>query len=234
MGAMVLLLLFPLSSSAKTLTFSTLEELPTMAIAVTVVKVAYEQLGIAVEVDYSPAERALRSANSGRTDGEVARIAGIEKMYPNLIPIPVPIARTDFSVFSKKHSFTVEGFESLQSYRIGIILGGKLMEHRTQNMERQMVHSLDSLVRILEKDRVDIIAFLRLDTLIKIRELNYQHIIKPLTPPILSVEGFHYLHKKHAALVPQITAILKQMKQDGSIQKIVETAEKQMLERVGK
>ena len=39
-----------------------------------------------------------------------------------------------------------------------------------------------------------------------------------LSPPLASFPVFHYLHKKHAALVPRLTEVLQQMQRDKTLE----------------
>ena len=51
------------------------------------------------------------------------------------------------------------------------------------------------------------------------KKMNLNQIVM-LIPPVQVDPLYHYLHKKHKALVPQITAILKKMRQEGKFQEI--------------
>ena len=53
-----------------------------------IVREAYRRIGVEVEIQKYPAERALRLADQGVADGEVQRIDGIDKRYTNLIKVP--------------------------------------------------------------------------------------------------------------------------------------------------
>ena len=46
-----------------------------------------------------------------------------------------------------------------------------------------------------------------------------------LEPPIQRDPLFHYLHKKHATIVPKMTAVLQEMADEGRIQSITEEVE---------
>ena len=51
-----------------------------------------------------------------------------------------------------------------------------------------------------------------------------------LQPPIQRDNLYHYLHSKHAALVPKITAVLQEMEEEGLIQRIKEELETEVFE----
>ena len=44
--------------------------------------------------------------------------------------------------------------------------------------------------------------------------------VRVLKPALASFAVFHYLHKKHQDLVPKLSAVLKQMQSDKSIEDI--------------
>ena len=48
---------------------------------------------------------------------------------------------------------------------------------------------------------------------------RFAHFVRLLilSPPLATFPVFHYLHKKHAALVPRLTAVLQQMQKDKTI-----------------
>ena len=77
-------------SATDTLTFSSIENSGFTPFAKSIILKAYENEGIQVSINPLPAKRALKTANYGKeVDGELFRISGIEKKYPNLIPIKI-------------------------------------------------------------------------------------------------------------------------------------------------
>ncbi len=176
---------------------------------------AYKRLGVMVEYKSYPGERALVSANNGITDGEVARIAGMEEMYTNLIRVSVPIAYTDLVVFTTDPLVTVTGWESLRPYSIGIIRGMKLAEIKTQGMEVRTVTRSEQLFRMLAAKRNDVGVYLR-DGYCEVKRLNLPSI-RIVEPPLEQLTFYHYLHKRHQVLVKKLEEVLRQMEKDKQI-----------------
>lgn len=73
---------FGQQDSRRRLVISAIENEQTHELAKEVVRVGYEKMGIAVEFLDLPARRGLEWANSGKTDGDLARIDGTEKNLP--------------------------------------------------------------------------------------------------------------------------------------------------------
>ena len=69
----------------------------------------------------------------------------------------------------------------------------------------------------------------RLDTVVEfsfvadkiIKENNYSGITR-LPQPLVDLPAYSLIHKKHQALIPEITKALKEMKADGTFEKIEE------------
>ena len=90
---------------------------------------ALRRVGYKVETVQMPAERALINANLGLDDGDLLRIDGLEKKYPNLIKVPEKIMDMDVMLFTKnKRDFKVMGWSSVTTESIAIITGWKVFE----------------------------------------------------------------------------------------------------------
>ncbi len=200
------------------------------AISVPILKLAYARLGIKIHsLNNVPLERSLVFANDGTIDGEVQRIDGISEQYPKLIKVTESFHSMQASIFTKKHHFEVNGWESIKGYSVGIIRGMKYAEQNTLGFKRILANQTEQLFDLLVYDRVDICianrstAQLFLSRMAKRGNKKYQGIIE-LSPQVQFIPLYHYLHKRHAALVPKITLILQEMKASGLIEEIKQKA----------
>ncbi|MDE2592880.1 MAG: transporter substrate-binding domain-containing protein [Burkholderiales bacterium] len=179
-----------------------------------------KRAGLTFKIQTLPAERALGNANSGIDDGDVCRIAGLDKTYPNLVQVSEPILSYKMKVFSRKANFTVHGAESLKPYDVGILTGWKIIE-RTVVGTRSLssVETIDQLIKMLQNEKVDIIVIEEMQGRTLMKKMGANNL-KTLQPSLLEGEWYPYLNKKHADLIPQITVAIKSMKQDGTYQKL--------------
>ena len=207
--------------AAGTLTFSSIQGSINCLISERVVREAYQRMGFEVIVKQFPAKRALVSSNEGKTDGELQRIPGINKKYPNLIMVPVPVNTLDGIVYTREGALSVNGWQSLKPYKIGIRRGIKFSEKGTMGMDRSFVNTNDELFSLLKMGKVDLVVISRVNGLNMSRRLNIAGI-KALDQPIESYPLYHYLHQKNKHLVPQLTAVLENMEKEGVIKKIRE------------
>lgn len=207
-----------------------MNEDPVTVVSKAVMTEAYHRLGITIHAESMPAERAMISANSGVVEGELYRRDGMEKIYPNLVMIPVPIYFYELRVFSKGKSFTVNGWDSLRPYSIGIVTGVKVVEAATQGMSVESVATMEQAFTKLEKGRTDIVVSNGSSGLYIIKLLGLKGISE-LSPALDKFPVYHYLHKKNQHLVPKLTAVLEGMQLDGTILKLQrETLEKLALQ----
>ncbi len=197
-----------------------------------VIDLIYKELARRLDIkiiinELETAERVLINANRGIDDGDVSRVLGLEKNYPNLISISVPVYHYEMVVFSKDIDFKVEGVESIMPYNIGILRGWKILEKIS--IGAQSVTSLENseqVFNMLEKGRIDIALFEKSQGLAILKKMGLKNI-KILQPNLLEGNFHLYLHKKHKGLVPIITNELLKMQKDGTLQHIKEEVVKQ-------
>jgi len=216
---LLFLCMLPLFSSQK-LKFVTVQNSVMSDVTQQVLKEAYSRLGIEIIIEYYPAKRSLILANEGKEyDGELHRIIGMEKRFPNLVRVPVFIYLLEGMVVSKKINFEVKGWESLKPYTIAVRRGIAFTVNGTAKMDRVILNSNEHLFQMLDNDRIDIIVLSRINAL---KYLKTQKASKSgiLEPPVQVYEMYHYLHKKNNYLVPKLTRVLKDMQTEGLIQKI--------------
>lgn len=195
-----------------------------------ILRQAYQRLGLEPLIRKYPAERAMQLADEGRVDGEVQRIDGIDGKYPNLIQVYPAINYIEGTVFSRDTEFTVNGWASLEPYRIGIIRGIKFAERDTAGMDVQRAGDYERLFRMLENQRFEIVVSPGINGECHIRRLGIEGIDK-LEPAIMRFELFHYLHRDNADLVPDFSAVLEEMRISGELERIRQHVIDVLLER---
>lgn len=197
-------------------------------VAEKIVGEAYRSIGIEITTSAMPGERALMIADHAKTDGDINRVAGIEKNYPNLMMVPVAVMNFDAVVIVKKVKFKVDGWESLRPYVIGIRRGTKFAESGTKGMHVESVTQYRELFKMLDKGRIDLVVLARPSVKGVFKQMQSEgdgKVLDGMTvlePPVAHFKTYHFLHKKHAELVPKMTNALKVMASEGRIKAIQE------------
>jgi len=179
-----------------------------------VTREAFRRIGVEVQVVSLPAERALRLADDGRIDGEVGRVGGLEKLYPNLVRVPESVVRVELTAFSRDPAIPAE-FAALRSRAVGLVRGWKFFEQGMAGGEQVVTASdPEQLFRLLALGRVDVALYERSMGTALLMALGMRDVYR-LEPPLARPEVYTYLHRRHAALVPQLADALRAMKRDG-------------------
>ncbi len=179
----------------------------------------FKRINIDAQTVVLPSERSLINANTGIDDGNIARIKGIEKKYKNLVMVPEKIIDFEFVAFTKLTQAKVNNWKSLEPYNISYINGWKLFEKKAKYYKSLVkTKESDQLFTLLRENRADIVLYDLWSGLWWIKNNNSD--IYYLKPPFAKVKLYLYLNKKHKALVPVLDKAIKDMKKDGSYQKI--------------
>jgi len=206
----------------KLYVFHTALESPIREILETRIQEAFGRLNLKAELLIShSSQRALMLANE-EGDGDAARVPNIKEIAPentdNLVQVPEAIITMELGVYARNLSFPVEGWNSLEKYHNGARVGAKILEKNIPG-KRTFVPTTVQLVQMLDSGRIDTMVEWNLIAENAIRDLKVTGI-KKLSPPII-LQPFHiYLHKKHRALVPELSKAISQMKEDGSFDKL--------------
>jgi polar amino acid transport system substrate-binding protein len=185
------------------------------------IEAVFREIGREAELLIYPTatERGMLNANEGVDDGLAMRVAGLEKQYPNLIRVPEEVAVNDFVGYTTGPRFATDGWDSLKPYVVSYIIGWKVFEYNVpQGKEITLVRDADQLFGLLANGRADVVLYERWQGLAKSRAMGLK--VKVLEPPLVRTKMYMYLHKKHAALVPQVAAALAKLKQNGTYQRI--------------
>ncbi|MCG8517866.1 MAG: hypothetical protein MI794_07735 [Pseudomonadales bacterium] len=197
-----------------------------------IIREAYRRLGIELKILQLPAERALQMASRGQVDGEVARLAVIREQYPSLVMVPEPLFMIENVVFSKDISFPVQGYQSLQPYQVVTLRGYKHFEERLTalQVDFSLLPTYEQIFQTIDKDRFQLALLTRLDGLKTLSELDVSGVFA-LEPPLEVVPAYHFLHRKHAHLVPRLTRVLREMRQAGVIEQIQLRVQQELVSR---
>lgn len=183
-----------------------------------------KRLGLSMTLSVNPAAaRAISLANDGVDDGLAARVAGLEKDYPNLVRVPEPIFVNDFVACTNAPQPSIKTWGDLSPHSVAHIIGWQIFERNLPAL-RELTTTRDSrqLVQLLQNGRADVILHERWQALWQARQLG--HAITVQEPPLAQVPMYLYLHQRHAALIPTISAELAAMKADGTHKRLQETA----------
>ncbi|MCL6415296.1 transporter substrate-binding domain-containing protein [Aestuariirhabdus sp. Z084] len=199
-----------MAATDEVLRFSTVNDFGSITRIKPLLTKAYAQVGYEIEILEMPAKRSLLSAeNNEDIDGEALRVKGAESFLPSLIRIPVPIASHPVAAFvTAQNRFQVDGWASLLPYKVGIVAGYVEIDRRLLNADVVRVNDAEQLMLMLDKQRIDVAVVPESVGTLALKRAGLRSI-EALSPPIQTTLLYHYLNKKHVALVEEVTDALR-------------------------
>lgn len=224
-----------LSESQNTLqttlyNFASIEYLIEQEVGRIVLPQIYKNIGIEITVTPLPGQRAQLVATTGEKDGEIMRIwtYGIEN--DQTIRVPTPYYYLETMPFSlKEREITISDKDDLKKYKVAKIRGVKHTNNITKGLnDVYEMNSTENMFKMLQKGMVDVVLTNTLDGKLTLDRLGYKDI-EPRSQPLAVLPLYHYIYKKHAALVPLINQEILRLQKSGELKNLIEQAEKHFI-----
>ena len=172
---------------------------------------AYQQLGYQMKLVVMPLERSAYESNKGlMLDAELSRTAEAAAMLPNMVRVQVPIGHIRITAFSRDPAIQIENWQSLGIWQVDVLRGIYLAKINMQGQQYTEVNTIPQAIQRLLSGRADIAVLLGDETEWLLKQQAYQGIYT-IAPDLAKTQIFHYVHERHAALVPQLEAALRQL-----------------------
>ena len=183
-----------------------------------IVKKAYQKLDVEVRFVELPGKRALMESSSGRLDGELSRVLQVGVDYPSLKRVPTSMFWFDATAFSKNIDSRIDSWDSLKGFRIGIMRGMVFSENGVKGFPNvTIVDKPRYLFNLLKEGRVDLVIFSSLNGIYMLKKMKFDQ--KEIRSTALErINAYHYVHKKHEALVSKLDRVFQDMIKSGEIE----------------
>ncbi|MFV0596882.1 hypothetical protein [Shewanella sp.] len=182
---------------------------------------AFARLGYQFNYQVVPPMRASLMADSGKVDGEPARVFSYGLKFKNLIRVEEPIVESKLIAYGINPDTQVLDWDSLlkHPYRIEYYRGIFYIEQKLEGLVpvdllTTSSSPVNSFRRML-RDRIDIYIDTEAIGESILQYAEFQHSKIHPVGELDDIISFGYLHKRHKALVAKLSATLKQMKQEG-------------------
>jgi len=185
---------------------------------------AFRRLGFEFEYRHYPAKRASLTADEGRVDGDLARVYAYGQTHPELIRVEEAPFSDRFVAIATNPEIKLDGWESLRgtTYRVEYLHGYQRAHDKlTEVVEPARLSALSNWRHGLKKlirGRTDV--FIDVENVIEplLKQDEFQSANLVVVGVMEEITLHAYLHKKHAPLAAQLSAVLKDMKREGLIE----------------
>ena len=180
----------------------------------------FRRIGVSMKIEIVPSKLSLVTANKGIEDGVVLRIKGIDSVYKNLVRVPEVLMCNEFSAYSTVKIEKISSWKELSKYDVSYVNGWRIFERNV--VKAPSVHKADSanvLFKLLKDKRTEIVLYEKWQGLVLAREIGLDNVyINKL--PMQRKQMFIYLHKKHKKMIPKAAQALRDIKRDGTYNKL--------------
>lgn len=185
---------------------------------------AFKRMGISLQLSYLPIARRTAMEDSGEVDGDMGRVYKFGDEHPNLVRVQEPWTEMRFALYASKPALKMTSLDELKSkdlaveYRRGVLY----CENKLKSLGLKHLSDITNEIQALKKlsaNRIDLYCDLEnqvRSTLSQQEFENEKDIFMALDLGGLPIHA--YVHKKHAALAPELSEILKKMKAEGLIE----------------
>ncbi|WP_404409604.1 transporter substrate-binding domain-containing protein [Pseudidiomarina marina] len=198
-----------------TLTFRAPDDGPVPAAVQQILEEAYAELGITLRYVNMPRNRSLVESNAGRIAGELGRLPELDNEFKNLKQVPFPLFAFEIVLVADRRDCglcTIDDVENLAFISGMQTVMGLIEEHQ---FEGPTVQALDiqQLNLMFTNKRVKAVMLNDFEA----RQLGYYDNPHLIITPMLALIGYHFLHEKHAHLIPSLNTVLEDMHATGRV-----------------
>ena len=180
----------------------------------------FDRVGHTVVMIDVPPRRGLIDAANGLHDGDAGRLNVITQTFPDLIAVTPPVLSVDMLGLYISDTVDIRSYEDFRKYSVGYLRGWRIAEAKFgDHPDAIAVSTPDVLMRMLTEGRIEV-AFL---TRAPARYIAETHGITDLKESAFYDRYPLHIHlnKRHADLLPDLSAALTDMKADGTIDAIL-------------
>lgn len=188
----------------------------------------FRRLGIPLDIKVTPTARLTMELASERLDGDVARPWAFADSQPGLVRVEEPIMTIGFALWSLQPRPLLQRLDQLAdsglsvNFTRGVVECERLLQGLLPPQRMVDVTTTGNALSLLHMGRNDLHCGIDVAVLSDAGSAE----LAGLPPPIKlfsvgeAIPLYFYLQRKHAALVPQIDAMLKKMKAEGVLEQI--------------
>ena len=169
-----------------------------------------------LEYQKLPLKRGLINANKGVDDGDGPRVKEVEKRFPNIVRIDVPILEISIHAHYKKKSLNIQDWTDLKPYNIGVRTGTIVQVKNVKKVDPKEITYVvtnEKLFELLEEEKVDVVISERVMARSLKKEMKLEHLYQ--SPALLQKNMYLFLNKKHIDKVKAFKQTLLQMQKEG-------------------
>ncbi|WP_420411483.1 hypothetical protein [Roseibium sp.] len=172
---------------------------------------AYSVLGISFSVVYLTPHRSIQEVENGAADGELLRIKQIGDHFTEIIRVNVPVISLPIYAYASDEEMTSLTLGEMKDVRVGYVAGAKFAEEMTADLPNvTTVETPEVLFNMLQRQRLDIAIAAENPGDRLLKTAAHGPVYKG-DNHLRLIDFYHYLNRRHAALVPRLERALAEI-----------------------
>jgi len=186
---------------------------------------AFKRLGIEFRYTVVPPARVSAMADMGTVDGEPLRNRNYNQTHTNLVLVDESIFTMQIQAFATNPSIHIESWESFRDsdYRVAFYRSAVLVEQKlSEILPPENVSASNEHVfafRQLLAGRIDVYVDSSAALIPLMHSPEFKGTGIRAEGILMEVPMYTFMHKSHAALATDLASVLKQMKEEGLLEK---------------
>lgn len=219
-------------------TLTPCQALPAMEIAVpepntlaaqaqAVLQRAYARLDLVFHPQVVPLRRGLQMAEAGQVDGDLMRNAEVLKEQTQLLRVNVPVAIGVYSAYRRPPCPARVELRELADSRVAYFRGIRSVEMLLPPQALLAARDSWDALRHVQQGITDYAIGMQAESDALLQRRQVTEVCR-VTEPVLTIPLYHALHKRHAALLPRLEAVLQEMSRSGEMARIWAAEQKRL------
>ncbi|WP_083404976.1 hypothetical protein [Idiomarina sp. MD25a] len=207
--------------TTQTLVFRAPQDGPLPELVQSILEEAYAELNVELRYEPLPRLRGEQLASEGIIAGELGRIPGLSEQLTNLVRVDFPIYEFSLLLVAdpKQCGICTPDTLSNLAYLSGLRSADQVVESYQLDIPIVKPVKLEQVIKLMDAGRVE--ATLMADFQYRGSALHDRDDL--IVYEIQRYQGYHYLHKKYAGLIPDLVQALELMQATGRITALRET-----------
>lgn len=208
------------AEQGRTLEIAALDNPVQGAVAGAVLTEAYRRLGIVVHLRTLPLRRGIQMADAGELDGDLIHSAVSLAEWPRMVVVKVPVARATFVAYRLGHDCPAQvSVDDLVQGRVAYMRGTRGLELLLPEPARLASQNNWDALCAMQKGLTRYAVTGQLESDAQLAGHAVQDVCK-VREPVMTVDLFHSLNERHAALAQHLERVLGDMSDQGEIARI--------------
>lgn len=179
----------------------------------------YQRIGIDIQTLEIPSSRQAFMLTNNRADAIIIAPPGFDTQNPNIVRLPIPLSHLSLRLFTGRDDLSWPLTENLTLGVLRGVIATDIQLDLPPNLNIIAVNNIEQMMRMADRQRLDIVILPYTQGLTTIDELKLQQV-HVFGPEVANIPMYHYLNIRHQSLVAPLHQVMQQWQESGYLQDV--------------